>query len=85
MSSSGNDSRGMDQVDDYAAAVQKAFRRWQEFRPKEGGSCCGNSHFIMIEDGSRYFKEVPKPDANVCNRERAWRDYVRVRDKVLVH
>ncbi len=41
------------------------------------GSCCGYDHF-MDKEGLR----VQKPDSSVCDRERSWRDYVRLRDGV---
>lgn len=41
------------------------------------GRCCTGDHH-MLELGSH--RPIPKPDEHVCARERAWRQYVRIRD-----
>lgn len=66
-------------------SIGVAFEEWRSLRPESGGSCCNVSHFkrpnildnvIDQLDG----KGEPLPDADVCERERAWREYVRIRD-----
>ena len=53
--------------------VQHSLERWMETFPKwERGSCCHDSHF---DDNWN-----PLPDYKVCERERYWRNYVRLRD-----
>lgn len=41
--------------------------------------CCMNSHYKKTEIGT--FEELP--DEDVCERERAWRKYCRLRDESL--
>jgi hypothetical protein len=48
----------------------KAAREWQSFDPET--NCVCPTHFNMAGD--------PLPDDSVCDRERAWRRYVKVRD-----
>lgn len=48
-----------------------AYRRWSYFQPFDNGNCCSSSH---------YRDDRPMLDEHVCERERAWRDYVRLRD-----
>ena len=56
--------------------VREAYEYWQKQRNEWGGLCCNKSHFYM-DDLGRY---IWKLDNDVCKREKAWRDYVRVRD-----
>ena len=49
---------------------------WQSLITFEDEVCCRNSH----EYYNSALKIIPKPDENVCERERAWRNYVRKRD-----
>jgi hypothetical protein len=51
--------------------VMTAYLNWQNAMPLPGESCCKIDHFI---DG------VALPDNKVCQRERLWRRYVRLRD-----
>lgn len=51
-------------------AVVKAAREWQSFNPDVNCTC--TSHYKL--DGS------PLDDHLVCDRERAWRRYVKLRD-----
>lgn len=45
------------------------------------GNCCSFEHYEdVMEDGRLVNK--PKPDSKVCVRERAWREYCRLRDGV---
>lgn len=41
------------------------------------GRCCPGDHYT-VELGSH--KPIPKPDDHVCERERRWRKYTRIRD-----
>lgn len=48
-------------------------------------SCRCRAHYKKVyqaQDGRVMRSIVPLPDSQVCARERAWRDYVRVRDGV---
>ena len=59
----------MDELND----LQLAFAEWIKHFPKlPGGYCCAFNH--TYNDGS------PKPDDQVCARERAWRKYLIIRD-----
>lgn len=57
--------------------VLEAFKLWQETAPKGGGSCCGRGHFFQ---SNSFHNMHPLPDEMVCDRERAWREYVSLRD-----
>lgn len=57
--------------------LQIAYETWVGFRPKGDKACCRHGHFSMV---SRYAAGEPKPDEWVCDRELAWRRYVRLRD-----
>lgn len=48
-----------------------ALRRWQRFQPWFNEKCCSSAHFI---------ENKPVGDEYVCPREKAWREYVRLRD-----
>jgi hypothetical protein len=52
--------------------LSEAFEKWARLQPQQNGSCCMHSHFNI--DG-----DTPLPDDLVCDRERAWREYVRLR------
>lgn len=68
--------------------ASQALRIWQSLRPTEvikvgkfyedvPGPCCKASHeYFNSQKNSISFK----PDHMVCDRERAWRRYVRIRD-----
>lgn len=56
--------------------VGYAMRKWQNTITFEDEACCANSH----EFYNSALKVIPKPDEFVCERERAWREYVRIRD-----
>lgn len=45
------------------------------YRASFNGDCCKGSHF-MTENGI----QVERPDHMVCEREKAWRSYCRIRD-----
>jgi hypothetical protein len=51
--------------------LKKALVEWQFFYPPNG-NCCNGAH--------TYGNLRPKPDEHVCERENAWRRYVRLRD-----
>lgn len=57
--------------------LRSAFLRWCKAQPSVNAigcdDCCNRSHFHP-------FTGRHKEDADVCFRERAWRDYVRLRD-----
>lgn len=46
-----------------------AYLRWVSFKPVR--DCCIEGHWAS---------SGPIPDNEVCSRERAWREYVRIRD-----
>lgn len=54
----------------------KALRKWETAPMRNGGTCCGYSHFKREESG--LFTDAK--DIDVCVRELAWREYVRMRD-----
>lgn len=54
--------------------VRKAFLRWVALRPDPGKKCCEPPHYTLPG-------WEPLHDDFVCERERAWRDYVRLRDR----
>ena len=51
--------------------VGLAYKRWAHYQPFDNGNCCSSSH---------YRDDRPMLDEFVCEREKAWRDYVRLRD-----
>lgn len=55
----------------WISPVGLAYRRWAHFQPCGNGNCCSSSH---------YRDDRPMLDEHVCEREKAWRDYVRLRD-----
>lgn len=68
--------------------VQQAMRLWQSLQPTTiikvekfyedaPGTCCKASHEYYNAQKSQI---MFKPDHLVCDRERAWRRYVRLRD-----
>lgn len=54
----------------------EAMKYWQSLNTFEEESCCASAH----EYFDKHSKLVPKPDHMVCDRELAWRQYVRIRD-----
>lgn len=55
--------------------LRRLFLEWLALRPDdEKKPCCQGYHFTTRE----YWD--PLPDSVVCDREKAWRAYVRVRD-----
>lgn len=42
------------------------------------GECCNRSHVAPDPSDRKIF--LPKPDSEVCERERTWRKYIRLRD-----
>lgn len=52
----------------------KAVREWQSFNPDVNCTC--GSHFNLSGE--------PLADGFVCDRERAWRRYVKIRDNFKV-
>jgi hypothetical protein len=65
----------------YKGLVYKVAKSWN-------GSCCSESHrntvMIRQESGVHIYDSVDAPDDHVCLRERAWRQYIRIRDGILV-
>ena len=56
--------------------LNKLLEEWTHYQPINGKSCCGVSHFEVVNDGNL----IPLLDQSVCPRELAWRRYVRFRD-----
>ena len=56
--------------------LQMALRKWMALQPQHGKSCCAGSHFVTVSP----MTVEPRRDDDVCPRERAWREYVRLRD-----
>jgi len=55
----------------------EAMKYWQSLRLYSNESCCTSSHEYYNREKNLL---VPKPDGSVCDRELAWRQYVRIRD-----
>jgi hypothetical protein len=53
--------------------LMKAAREWQSFDPDVNCTC--GTHYNI--------KGLPLDDKYVCDRERAWRRYVKIRDTVV--
>lgn len=56
--------------------VKEAMRIWQSLITFDDESCCNSSHEYYDKNS----KLSPKQDHLVCDREMAWRRYVRLRD-----
>ena len=56
--------------------LTEAFKVWTRLQPEEGTSCCAYHHSVINQHGS----VTHLPDHKVCEREQAWRVYVRIRD-----
>jgi len=56
--------------------LARAYRDWKEAKSLSPYACCYRSHF---SDGNSLISE-PLPDDLVCEKERAWRRVVRLRD-----
>lgn len=56
--------------------VKEAYEHWQHQRPLYKNMCCTKAHYYMDDTGRCLWR----PDSDVCARENAWRNYVRVRD-----
>ncbi|OGY82130.1 MAG: hypothetical protein A3F54_04055 [Candidatus Kerfeldbacteria bacterium RIFCSPHIGHO2_12_FULL_48_17] len=56
----------------------------REYPVHHNGNCCSEKHvYTLLPDGKPHpLRGQNKPDALVCDRERAWRNYVRIRDGV---
>ena len=52
--------------------LKQAYELWKYFQPADNKDCCHNKH--------HYANGVVKPDNLVCDREKAWRQVVRIRD-----
>lgn len=53
--------------------LKSAYENWRNQQPLlEYGNCCNRKH--------NDYDNSPKHDDNVCDRELAWRVYVRIRD-----
>lgn len=53
--------------------LQRRYREWRAWDPGDR-VCCRQEHEYSK------FSHSPKPDNDVCEREKAWREYVRERD-----
>jgi hypothetical protein len=63
--------------DDYTEmTVREAYLNWQNQLSDWSLVCCSKPHHFIDHLG-RY---TWKPDSEVCKREIAWRNYVRLRD-----
>lgn len=51
-----------------------------KYRSTYDGDCCKQLHFKTVIDDHCRAVRIPKPDSEVCDRERAWRTYCRMRD-----
>jgi hypothetical protein len=60
----------------YEDPKTRQMKTFVEIAHLEGDCCNGEQHFTKNEN----FEKIPKPDHAVCPRERAWRQYVRLRD-----
>jgi hypothetical protein len=58
-------------------ALRQAYKEWVKTFPVSGGSCCFKMHTYVHPVT---FVIKPKDDEDVCARELAWRNYVRIRD-----
>jgi hypothetical protein len=56
--------------------LKEAYEFWQRWREDNMGSCCHAGHFSY----SGVKRWIPRPDKDVCAREKAWRMVVRIRD-----
>lgn len=57
--------------------LKDAYDKWAKSKAiGSGGVCCAAGHYIY-----NYGSFDHKPDESVCERERAWREYVRLRDQ----
>lgn len=54
----------------------QAMKIWQKLLHEDDEVCCTNSHEYFVQKN----QVAPKPDDMVCERELAWRTYVRIRD-----
>jgi hypothetical protein len=57
-------------------SLQEAIKQWQNQLDDWDDTCCNSSHDYLSDIGLLY----SKPDSQVCKRELAWRQYVRIRD-----
>jgi len=57
--------------------VREAYIKWQNTLNKWTRTCCNQQHEYINNLGLL----MPKEDDQVCERERAWRQYVRLRDE----
>lgn len=54
--------------------LRRAYLQWLALRPEPGRKCCDHPHYYVGAS------EKPLGDCGVCDREKAWREYVRLRD-----
>lgn len=54
----------------------QAMKIWQKLLFEDEEACCNKAHEYYTNKN----EVVPKPDDMVCERELAWRTYVRLRD-----
>lgn len=57
--------------------VREAYLKWQKELSGWSSNCCQKSHHFIDERGCITWKS----DQDVCRREQAWREYVRLRDE----
>jgi len=59
----------------------KGFMKWKALQPDgQAGECCDSQHYIYEKKATIWVYTRAKPDCDVCDRERLWREYVRERD-----
>ena len=59
--------------------TQKAFISWKKYQPRDNNPCCYLSHFDRVNG-----LLTSKQDVEICVRERKWREYVRLRDGIIL-
>lgn len=58
--------------------LQRAYFDWKELQPEPNKPCCHIDHNQPRCD--EFGELISEPDELVCEREKAWRRYVRLRD-----
>jgi hypothetical protein len=56
-----------------------AYEAWRKLQPEDGEACCNLDHWRGKEVRGEFIVGSLQDDL-VCERERAWRKYVRLRD-----
>lgn len=67
--------------------VYQAYLRWVEAGPECECDTHGHYYRVKVEGRSKKLGKydlIPRPDNEVCERERAWRAYVRLRGEAPI-